>query len=406
MINLIVKLRENNTVRKILFIGIVVFLFSYTLSIPAFSGRSKWFIISYFLMAVLASLTLIYIFLYKKFKFNKWLFVPLSFVLFAFFGTATYSHEFRSWLTLILMFFTLLVFYYAFTIIGNTRFILKIISFAFLGFAAYYFFVYRNEIIYIKISNARLGGYFDNVNTIGFYFAIAFTLNIYLGLFFEKTRELLYLLPALIFFVLGFFTGSRSFLVTVVVGSIFVMFFRMKNHKIAFLILLVVLVGFCFGLINIPKLSFLKIQFEKTIYTLFGIGNSEVDPSTTQRAVWPRYGFYLAGQNLLTGFGANGFSIYSGVGTYAHNNFAEIMCNFGIIGFILFQLSYLIPFVLSIKSTKKETYLVPIFVMVFLFRSLFGVIYYTKETYLVLALLFYLSKDYKLPQFKRDDKKV
>ena len=179
----------------------------------------------------------------------------------------------------------------------------------------------------------------------------------------------------------------------------------MANNSIVTVVLLGIFIGLFFVMINIPQLSFLKDQFDRALYTIFGIGNSKIETSTVQRFVWPKYAFYLSGKNMLFGYGVNGFAIYSGVGTYAHNNFAEVMCNFGIIGFILYYASFFVPFVLSFKPKEEEVYLVPIFVVVYFFRSFFGVTYYAKESYLIIALCLFLTKDCKLPIFKFGSKK-
>lgn len=403
----IFKLRQNLVLKKIFYWGIASFLFLYTFSIPSFSGRTGWSIISYFLMAALAGCTVVYTFLYTHFKINKWLLIPAAFALFAFLGTAFYSHSFVGtsgkigWTTLLLMFLTLVIFYYAFVAIENKKIILIALISAFLIFAFYFAFIYRNIIIHLQLSSDRISIYFDNQNTIGFYFAIAYALSLYSGLFFKRKIELLFLAPALIFLFLGFFTGSRAFLISIVMGSVAITFFKLRNHKIIFVIVLGCLVGLFFILINIPQLAFLKDQFDRTLYTIFGIGNSKVDTSTVQRAVWPGYAFYLGGRNLITGYGVNGFSIYSGVGTYAHNNFAEVLCDFGLIGFVLFNACFLMPFILSLKSNDKDLSLVPILFFIYFARSIFGVVYYSKETYLVLALIFFYTKDRKLPIFKR-----
>lgn len=410
MNNFIYKLKQNDVLKKILYWGIVSFLFLYTFSIPAFSGRSGWYIISYFLMAALAGCTIVYSFLHTHFKINKWLIIPGSFVVFAFLGTAIYSHSFAGsagkigWTTLVLMFITLIIFYYAFISVENIKLIQMVLIFAFLIFAFYFAFIYRDKIIHLQFSSDRINIYFDNQNTIGFYFAIAYTLSLFTGLFYKRKLELLFLIPAAIFIFLGFFTGSRAFLISIIIGSVVVAFYKLKNHKIIFLVVLGCMIGLFIVLINIPQFAFLKDQFDRTIYTIFGVGNSKVDTSTVQRAVWPGYAFYLGGQNLLFGFGVNGFSIYSGVGTYAHNNFAEVLCDFGLIGFILFNASFIIPFVLSFKAKNTNLYLVPVLFFIYFIRSFFGVVYYSKETYLVLALLFFLTKDCKLPSLSFKNK--
>ena len=398
MKSLISKLRSNSHFKAITYWSIVVLLFLYTFSIPSFSGRGGWYIVSYFLMALFAVFTIIHTFLYSKFKINKWLILPASFVIFTLIGTSIYSHDFRMWLTLVLMLITLLVFYYSFDAIDNYRFLCKILLFAFLAFGIYYIIIYRDPIFHFRISDSRLGAYFDNVNAIGFYFTIAFTLSLFIGLFYKRKLELLYLIPALIFLFLGFFTGSRAFLIGVLSSVVVVIFFKLRKRLLLFATVIGLLIGLCFILVNIPQLNFLKDQFERTVFTIFGIGQSKIDTSTVQRIIWPKYAYYLGSKNMLFGYGCNGFKIYSGVGTYAHNNFAELICDFGLIGFVLFTACYLIPVLLSFDKKGSGLILVPILFAIYFFRNFFGVTYYSKEAYLVIGLLFYLTKDCKLPK--------
>ena len=403
-----IMLKNNLIFRRILYCTIVAFLFLYTFSIPAFSGRGKWSILLYLFMAALIGSVGLYFILYDAtLKINKWFIIPTSFVVIAFIGTAIYSHWLvgrdgkAGWLTLLLMLITMIVFYYSYVAINNKKLVMMVLVFAFLLFAFYFAYVYRDKIIHLNLSSDRISVYFDNQNTVGFYFAIAYAIAMYLGLFFTKKIELLFLIPALLFLFLGLFTGSRAFLISVAIATISAMYLKLRKHKIIFLAGLVSLMGLFFLFLNIPQLAFLKDQFDRTIYTLFGVGNSKVDTSTLQRSVWPGYAFYLGGRNLLIGYGVNGFMIYSGVGTYAHNNFAEIICDFGIVGFMLFNLSIIIPFVLSFGTKESESRLVFVLALVLFSRCFFGVIYYAKETYLLLSLMFYLTKDCSLPRLTK-----
>lgn len=393
------KLRSNIKFREILYWSIVAFVLLYAFSIPSFSGREKWNIISYFLMGGLIGVTTLFVFLYSKLNFDRRMIIPLSFIAFAFFGTVFYSHEFRRWITLVLMAITMFVFYYAFLAINNKRLIFKLIVYAFLAFGLYFLLFYRDSLKNINPAYLRLGSHFDNVNTIGFYFSIAFTISFYTALMFKKKREVLYLLPTFIFFGLGFLTGSRAFILVMAIGAICVLYIRFRNKKLIFVIGLASMIGAFFILINVPALAFLKDQFERTMFTLFGIGNSKVDTSTVQRVIYPQYAWYLAGKNMIIGYGCNGFAIYSGVGTYAHNNYAEVICDFGVIGFVLYYLSFFVPMLYSFKPKEEDAFMVFVLVAIYLLRNFFGVTYYTKDSYLVLAMLFYLTCDCEMVKF-------
>ena len=45
------------------------------------------------------------------------------------------------------------------------------------------------QILHLQISGSRLGSYFDNVNTVGFYFAFSYLLSAYIALFYKKKYE-------------------------------------------------------------------------------------------------------------------------------------------------------------------------------------------------------------------------
>ncbi|MCR4661089.1 MAG: O-antigen ligase family protein [Clostridia bacterium] len=389
---LVDELRDNLKIKKIAYYLVAITMFLYTVSIPAFSGRAKIYIISYVLMALFAAATLFYVFVYDKFSFQKRHLISVLFALEAFIGTAIYSHDFRRWLSIFLMVITLFVYYFAFSAINNSRFSLKIIIFSFAVFALYFVIVYRNQILHLQISN-RIGDYFDNPNAVGSYFSLAFSTSTYVAVMFEKKRELLYLIPSAIFVLCGIFTGSRTFIVLIVASLSVIVFIRFRTKKWLLLIVYALLVGLFFILINLPAFATLKMRVDQMLYTLFGIGNSKIDHSSIHRVLWQRYGYYLASHNLIFGYGCEGFSIYSGIGTYSHSNFSEVLCNFGIIGFSLFYACYLVPFLYCFGGKQKDRFAVIVFVIYFLFKGFIGVSYYYKESYLIIALCMYLTKD-------------
>lgn len=390
--SLVDKLNINLKIKKIIYYLVVITMFLYTVSIPSFSGRAKIYVISYGLMVLFAASTFFYVFVYDKFSFQKRHLIPVLFALEAFVGTAIYSHDFRRWLSILLMVITLFVYYFAFSAINNSRFSLKIIVLSFAVFALYFVIVYRSQIFHLQISD-RIGDYFDNPNAVGSYFSLAFSASTYVAVMFEKKRELLYLIPSAIFGLCGIFTGSRTFIALVIVSISVILFIRFKTKKWLFLIVYACLVGVFLIAINLPVFATLKTRVDQMLYTLFGFGNSKVDHSSIQRVLWQRYGYYLGSHNLIFGYGCEGFSIFSGIGTYSHSNFSEVLCNFGIVGFALFYSCYLIPFIYCFNGKDRDKYAVFVFVIYFLFKGFLGVSYYYKESYLIIALCLYLTKD-------------
>lgn len=391
-------LQQSSRIQKFLLLGNYLFLFFYIFSIPAFSARPVFYLISYILMVFLAIFAILYMLIYKKIKFKPRLFIILIFVFWSLFGTILFSHEYRSWLTLFLLSVTYFIFYITFNNINDLFKILKIICTALCFFSFYFIFHYRSNILNNLMGGGseRLGDYFDNVNAIGSIMSIGVYCSLYISLFHTKKRELIFLFPFSIFTLIGYLTGSRTFIISLLVAILLFLFLKMKNHKLVFIISLISVVALFFVIINLKPLAFIKSQFQKTFYTIFGIGDSSttsIDNSSKTRILWQLYAYNLGSKNLIFGYGANGFAIFSGVGTYSHGNFCELVCNFGAIGLILFYLTYIISLFCFFRTKNaNKWFVIPILFLV-LCKTILAVDYNGKATYILLALISFCIDD-------------
>lgn len=387
----IFMLRKNMLFKKILIIFQYIFISLYTFSLPSFSGRNTFNLISYFFMGCLVILAIISTIIYSKFRFHWYLLIIPAFSIWAFVGTAIYSHSFRGWFSLILMSITLFTFYFSFIFINNIKCVLKTIVFSLLLFCVYFFVIYYKDILNYKNfvgDSFRLGDYFDNVNHIGSYLIIGFAISIYLTFFFVKKRELLYSLASLCFAFVGFTTGSRTFIISIIASLLVILFMKFKKRKIILLISIVSSILVFAALINMPFLSVLK----KRMFGFFGtfVTGEASETSSIQRYLWQIYGVHLGSKQLITGYGYNGFAIYSGVGTYAHANYSELLSNYGLIGLLLFYGAIAYMFVLAVKSNSGQFNIIIIFASLFFVNSFLMVYYYDKATYLMLAIMYYV----------------
>ena len=394
---LISKIKSSTRIPCILRWLIVFFSFAYAFAIPSFGYRKNLIFIIYGILAVLFILLVMNFIFYNKIFFKPYLVCIPLFAIYAFIGTAIYSKQFRGWFTLILLVVSFFVLFYSFSIINKKELCLDILLGGIFAFCLYYIFHYRREIISFSSygnESFRLGVYFGNQNDIASYCIIGVVLSTYLFLFRKGSWKFIYIIPLISIFIVGFTTGSRSFVLSSLFAIILILFFRMYHHKLLFLITMSVLIFSFFIFLNIPFMGTIKERLTRMISTFFS-DTTQVDTSTLSRSIWLDYAFALGSKNVITGYGYGGFSVFSGVGTYAHSNVAELFADFGLIGSLTFYSPYFISCYLMIKN--KNAYiklLLPSFLL-FILISFSMVFFYNKLYYVFLALLLFLTAEPK-----------
>lgn len=393
MKNVILRLKSSQKVKKTNYLLIIFFLFLYCFSIPSFGSRGTWNYLVYILMFLLGLLVVIYVFLFKKISLNKW-FIPIPFfALFSLVGTILYSHEYRSFLTLVLLAGSFFVIYFALSIVNNKQIVLGCLTIGLFVFNCYYIYVYRDAFIHIKdtiANDVRLGFYFDNPNGVAAFAIIGYIMSLYGLLFTRRTYKWLYLIPLLTSLLVGVSTGSRTFIVAFFIITIVITLFRFRKHIITYFLVISLFVSVVVIMFSLPIMSSLRDRFISA-FTTFFTDSAKTDISAVSRVVWLDYGFYLGNKYLLTGTGPYGFGIMSGVGTYTHSNFSEVWCDFGLFGFILFYLPMLICVILSIKNNNQnKSFIISVF-FYYILISFSNVFYYTKFYYFNIAFMYYLT---------------
>ena len=238
---LIYNLQKSIALQKALRIAIIILLFAYVFLIPSFGeASSKLNVLVYAAMSLLAVSVILYCFLFGDFKSNKYaLLIPL-FAIFAFIGTAVYSHEFRRWLSLLLLAVSFYVFIFSFKIIKNKFLITHIISVAFFCFSVLFVIHYRNELIHFSdfaSGKFRLGDYFDNPNGVAAFEVVGFAAPLYLLLFYKKKRRFFHVAPLVLSIAVGVSTGSRSYILAIAIFVLVLLFFVFKKQGKQYLFL-------------------------------------------------------------------------------------------------------------------------------------------------------------------------
>lgn len=386
------KLSANEKIKKFAYFAILATLFLYVFSIPSFANRIGFNYICYALVAILIALDILYISIYGLQKrFDKRLLLIVVFIVSSLVGTISFSHQFRGLLTLVLLSVSMFAIYFAMIVISNNKLLFRLFALAFFAFAVYYLIFYREAILnYASYSydEFRIGWDFENPNTVGSFMTLALSLSLYIAIFQKGKTRFLYLLPAAAFLLVGLTTGSRTFLISIFVIAICFIFFKFKKHLVIASIVVVGLLIISIILINtLPFLATIKYRLDDTLSIFsFGVASG----STLERILWQKYGFYLASRRMFFGFGESGFAFASGVKTYTHGNFTEMLCDFGVIGFLIFYCFNIGPAFISFFSKKEDKEYVISILIVMLINGFLSVYYYDKCTYVIMAFCYYL----------------
>jgi len=238
---------------------------------------------------------------------------------------------------------TLIIYLY---LVNNKKVIpvmLRLVYFAIVLFALVYVAKYFRELISLDFK--RLGAIFGDINDIAIILGIGFSMSFSLMLMskFNVVKFIFELLAAALFAICGLSTGSKIFVLIVGVVSIVLLVFFLRKLKAKWYIYIVSfggLIGLGLIILNLPAFSMIKQRLLE-----FG-----TDDSTKTRLSMFVDGFYMFLRKPLFGYGIHGYYISSSFGlSWSHNNFSELLSCYGLIGFLLFYIPYIILF----KNVKK-----------------------------------------------------
>jgi len=335
-----------------------------------------------------------YILTYKKIYFEKsmLLFVLFFFIIcVSFFGSMDKSSA-LSVIQLLLKYYVFCVLVY---LIINTKdsFDFAIFSLCWSGIvmSIYAFYYYGFSFIFFAIANGiRLGTEINQVNAFGLYSAISFAICIYYALLQGKKKYyLISLLP--LFTVLA--SSSRK-AIFIVLLSIFV--FQIARNKIKkiyiTLILITILIILFQQALTLPYMA----NVNERLTGVFGLftGEGDVDNSTAMRKRLIELGITYFKESPLIGHGTGSYRFLTqsvfGVQTASHNNYIELLVNYGLVGFISYYSVYIYliyKLYMMVKKGDNDAILLLFFQIITLFLIDIAMISYLNGiTYMILGI--------------------
>lgn len=222
------------------------------------------------------------------------------------------------------------------------------------------FYGLDNLILSSKSYDIRLENEFSNINTIGIFCALGVVLQFERWVYNKKFEA------SIPFVFISFFvaasTQSRKAILLIVLS--FVIIVILKNHDkkkiansatktIASLLVLIIIIYIIFKL---EIFSGLNQRLEQLFY--FVSGSGDADSGSLKRKYMFDLGMETWKKYPILGIGLNCTRIIVmntiGMDSYLHNNYVELLCATGIIGFFLYYNMYIYLIINLIKNRNKN----------------------------------------------------
>lgn len=254
-------------------------------------------------------------------------------------------------------------------------------------------------------SGQRLGSEVNQANILGMYAAYTTVLNVYLGI---TKKNIIIAVLSIVPFLVTVSSGSRTGILICLLGI--ALFLILKDGMKKFFkgtIFGVFSLLIMYVIINMSIFSNITSRFQN-LFNIFG-DSSYVDSSTNIRIFMIQYGLDLFFEKPFIGYGANSsqhlLSLVSSYNSYLHNNYVELLVNYGAIGFLLFYSVYIYVFVKAIPllQMKNPHLAVTITILLMTLMADFGTVSYYRKLTFILLTLGVIAVNYKTNESIRRD---
>ncbi len=241
----------------------------------------------------------------------------------------------------------------------NEDFRIIICFFAFSGVVLSIFMIKMGLLNYdFRQENAVLG----NANAFALILTISLMCLIWLIFYGNIRLILLYVGGSSLMLYLLLLTGARKYIIISLIFVYIIIFQKYyENYKKQLIF------GTFLFLLAITSLFYIIFEY-KPIYDIIGFrfeglinaitGHGKIDLSTLRRERMIEFGWSVFKEKPLLGYGLDNFKVLyyisGGSYNYAHNNYIELLVDFGILGFSLYY-GYILYLLYQLKKIKRDS---------------------------------------------------
>ena len=393
--------KKKTKINVILDICFLLLFLATLVSIPLFSFKTKYTIITWILTIATFLIIGFEFILYYKIKID---YIVVS--LFLFLVSALLSSALNGFIEfvftpLLLNAVTIILYLYFKANNSIIKPSIAVIYLALCIFVFAYLVLYGKDVI--AFNTERLGTLFGDQNDIALFLSLCFSISVFLVL---KSKVIIKIFAALMIalsFLCGASTGSKIFILSLAITLLatIIISFGKKRWYLS-IIIIVGLVVVLIILFSMPFMANLKKRLLTFISSFFDIGynqTSGVDASSFDRFHLLKASFHLFLNKPLFGYGVNGFQTANGfLNGWSHNNLGEFLSDFGLVGTLLFNFPIIlsiVSFILNKNNNSKDKQM-GLIIIIFFISAMISVAYTREKIYsFIIPISFALLFDKK-----------
>lgn len=205
-----------------------------------------------------------------------------------------------------------------------------------------------------------------------------------------NNRKKIYLVPIVLGYFIAIISGSRKAFVMFPIGVVLYLLTEKSAKKKVRYLLILALIGLLF-LFVYSSSAFMQEIFGTRMLALFD--DSIVDKSIMDREYLGAVALQMFKEKPILGWGCDNvrsylISIGFKLEVYAHNNYLELMADYGIVGLVLYYSFYVKAIYQAIKNGLDDKYDKLIFVVLLVCMVMeYGSVNYQRNTYLYIIAI-------------------
>lgn len=209
----------------------------------------------------------------------------------------------------------------------------------------------------------------------------------------KKNKKIMYFAGLLFQFYALILSGGRKFFILPII-MFFLMFIQHQDYKGRKHTLKYCIIGIIIAIVIIYIVFEIPFLYENIGYRIEDFTNHFLyktqmeDTGTIKRGIMMERAFKLWINKPIFGNGSNAFYLLGGFEAYSHTNYLELLCNYGIVGFIWYYSFYIYCINMLLKIKDKDV-MVKFFIDYFVCIMIFEVIaidYNTNFTHIFLSM--------------------